>query len=424
MLLAFLAFVSPVLTGVVLLGVALIHIMGGRLSERFRRLSGEVTHRNQLLAARMFHIVGAWRLIRLFDRHDHEAQRFARTSEELRQAGLDLQKGQAGVAPVMEVAQTTLFMVVILMAALSGVSFATAASFMFLLYRLEPQVRHAQAALADLKGRAASLDAVQELLEIPQQVRPASGAAPAPARIASGIRFEAVSVRYGGGAPALHEASFELPAGCSLAIIGRSGSGKSTVANLLCGLIQPSGGRILVDGVPLDRIDRSSWLSRIAVVSPELDLFEGSVAENILYGAPEAGLREVEEAARAADAHGFVSALSGGYEALVGDRGVTLSAGQRQRIALARALIRKPALLILDEATNSLDLLSEAAVMGTVDSRRGWAMTVIISHHASSIRSCDGFVRLEAGRVADLRHAQELDDAELAALLETAAAAE
>lgn len=399
--LVFLFLLSPELTIVVIVGLGVIQFVHDRLSSHFSRLGQEIAAQNRKLAGRMLHHIGAWRLIRLFNREEFEIRRFSDASEKVRRVALNLLSRQIAIGPLTEIAHTALFMAVIYMGWLLGVSFGTIAAFLILLYRLQPQVRHIQTALASLRGWTGSLDEVQWLLS----ARPADpgpkDALPAPP-LDRGIVFEGVSYNYaaeGRDTAALVDASFTIPAGTSVAVIGRSGSGKSTIANLICGVISPTGGRILVDGTGLDMIDRQSWLARIAMASQELELFDGTVTDNILYGKPDASLEDVEEAARAADAHDFIRNLPEGYDSPVGDRGLNLSAGQRQRIALARALLRQPRLLILDEATNAMDVLSEAAALRVLKSRKGKATTLVISHHLSSIRLCDSYIRINEGRI-------------------------
>ncbi|MBS1302738.1 ATP-binding cassette domain-containing protein [Loktanella sp. SALINAS62] len=250
-----------------------------------------------------------------------------------------------------------------------------------------------------------------------------SDAVPAPS-LQNGIKLNNVSYRYQGdgrSSSALSGVSLDIPAGSSVAIIGRSGSGKSTIANLICGLLVPTDGKILVDGVPMTAIDTISWLNSVALASQELELFDGTIAENIRYGAPEAPHDQIIEAARAADAHDFISALPQAYDTDVGDKGVSLSAGQRQRISLARALVRDPALLILDEATNAMDILSETAALKILDDRRGRGTTIVISHHLSSIRLCDRYVKIEAGRVVASGSITDFDDGTLEDMLKESA---
>ncbi|WP_145111696.1 ABC transporter ATP-binding protein [Cereibacter sediminicola] len=399
--LLFLFFLSPELTVVVLLGLALIQVAHDLMSRHFARLSRVIAEQNRGLAGRMLHHVTAWRLIRLFHREEFEIQRFRDASDTVRRAALTLQARQIAVGPLTEVAHAALFMVVIFTAWRVGVSFGTAAAFIILLYRLQPQVRQIQGALSSMRGWHGSLDEVAWLLATRPAPTRASGTLPAPP-LRQGLRFSDVSFRYateGRENIALDRVSFELAAGSSLAIIGRSGSGKSTIANLVCGVIDPTQGTITVDGTPLAAIDRVSWLDSIAMASQELELFDGSVVENIRYGVPGASREAVEAAARAADADGFIRELPQGYDTAVGDRGINLSAGQRQRIALARALVREPRLLILDEATNAMDILSEASALKVLEARRGKGATIVISHHLSSIRLCDSFIRIHEGRI-------------------------
>jgi ABC-type multidrug transport system fused ATPase/permease subunit len=421
--LCFLLVLSPELTAVVLAGLVAIQVAHDRLSRHFSGLGVEIARQNRGLAARMLHVVDAWRLIRLFRREAAETARFEGASERVRRATMRLQGRQLAVGPAIEIAHAILFMTVIFVAWRVGVSFGTAAAFIILLYRLQPQVRQIQSALSSLRGWNGSLDEVAWLLDGAPGIPAQDGAVPAPA-LRDGIRFDNVHYRYRGEHRtdvALSGVTLDIEAGSSLAVIGRSGSGKSTIANLICGLILPTRGEILVDGIPMSRIDRASWLNSVALASQELGLFDGTVAENIRYGAPEASSERIERAARAADAHDFVAALPGGYDTPVGDRGVSFSAGQRQRISLARALVRDPALLILDEATNAMDILSESAALRLIGDRRGRATTVVISHHLSSIRLCDRYARVEAGRVVASGPTAEFDDGKLAAMMKETA---
>ncbi|MFD0981624.1 ABC transporter ATP-binding protein [Tropicimonas aquimaris] len=420
-LLAFLMAMSWQLTLVVLLGITVIQYAHERMSQHFAGLSTIITDQNRGLAGRMLHLVAAWRLIRLFGREGFEKERFAQASDSVRLAALDLQKRQMAVAPITEIAHATLFMAVIFFAWSLGITFGTAAAFIILLYRLQPQVRQIQARLAALRGWTGSLDEVQWLMTAAPAGSTPSGDLPAPA-LTQGLAFESVSFHYAGAAsdrPALHDATFEVPAGTSLAIIGRSGSGKSTMAHLLCRLLEPTSGQIVVDGIPLSEIDGADWLAHMAVASQELELFDGSVTDNIRYGAPEAGEDRVLEAARQADADEFIRTLPKGYDTGVGDRGLSLSAGQRQRIALARALVREPRLLIMDEATNAMDLLSERAALRILEHRRGKGTTLVISHHLSSIKRCDRFIRLDRGRIVESGTTQDFNEEQLARMLRT-----
>ncbi len=196
----------------------------------------------------------------------------------------------------------------------------------------------------------------------------------------------------------LRAANFEIRQGRSTAIVGRSGAGKTTIVNLLCRFVEPDEGDILIDGISLNRIDPVLWRRQIALASQDLELIDGTILENITYG-HNASLAEAENAAKLAEAHEFIEKLPEGYETVVGYRGASFSAGQRQRIALARALVRDPEILILDEATNAMDGLSEAAIVETLKSRAGRRATIVISHHRSTISFCDEVVILDGGRV-------------------------
>lgn len=417
--LGFLLALSPLLALGVLAGLAGLQLMQLWLSRHFVRLGQRVTALNGGLSGRMLHLIHGWRLIRLFGQAEAEAARFAVASDQVRRAGLTLQLRQAVVGPLVEVAYAGLFLAVVWAAWALGTTFGQATAFVILLYRLQPQVRAIQGALAALRGWSGALDEVGWLLAQPATKVPASVTLPAPTS-AEGVRFRDVSFRYAGAeVNALTQVSFDLPWGESVALIGRSGSGKSTVAHLLCGLLRPTEGQILTEGIDLVRIDPQDWLKGVAVASADLDLFDGTVAENILYGASGASLLDARAAARDAGADGFIRALPDGYRARVGDRGVSFSAGQRQRLALARAPVRRPRILILDEATNALDMLSESVALQVIDRRRGTGITLMVSHQLSAIRLCDRNLHFAGGRLLAQGRTAELEPAFMRKLLET-----
>jgi len=212
-----------------------------------------------------------------------------------------------------------------------------------------------------------------------------------------------------GREPVLDRVSFEVNAGEVVAIVGRTGAGKTTLIDLLMRFYDPDSGRIEIDGVDLRRVERDSLLAQIAVVGQEPFLFDASIHENLLYGRPGASQEQVLAAARAAHVDEFASQLPEGYETEVGSVGVRLSGGQRQRITIARAILRDPSILIFDEATSSLDSKSERYVQDAIDALLGGHRTVfVIAHRLSTIRRADKIVVLENGTVSQIGTHNEL----------------
>ncbi len=215
------------------------------------------------------------------------------------------------------------------------------------------------------------------------------------------VEYEHVSFAYNEGEQVLEDITFTIEPGQVVAVVGPSGSGKSTLANLLPRLYDPTRGRILINGQDISRVTLSSLRAHIGVVQQETFLFSGTVRENILLGRPDATEEEMIAAARAADAHEFIMSFEGGYDALVGERGVTLSGGQRQRIAIARALLKDPKILVLDEATSALDAESEAVVQRALEVLMKNRTTLIIAHRLSTIRHADQILVLQNGKIVE-----------------------
>lgn len=400
-LLAFLLLLSWQMTLLVTLGLALVQVAHAVLSANLKAPSRSVASRNSQLASQMLHLVHAGRLIRIFGQEQREKAAFDQASDAVRRAAFVLLTRQGALPPLTEVLHAMLFLAVVIGAWLANVSFPLIVAFVILLYRLQPYMRSLQMAWSQLQGLSGSLEEVTWMLDPSDKPQPPQGNSPFPG-LSQGIKFEDVTFTYSGSeqrAVVLHAASFDLRSGRSTALIGPSGAGKTTIVNLLCRFVEPDSGRILVDGSPLDRIDPSQWRKHIALASQELELVDGTIFDNIIYGQDAASADDAERAAKLAEAHGFIEQLPQGYRTVVGYRGVNLSAGQRQRIALARALVRDPNILILDEATNAVDGLSEAAIVETLKSRACRRTTIVISHHRSTVSFCDDVVILSHGRV-------------------------
>jgi len=251
-----------------------------------------------------------------------------------------------------------------------------------------------------LAKASAAGERVLDLLDRTPDVRDLPGAVPAPA-LRGAVRFEGISFAYEPGRPALEQVDCEVQPGQHVALVGPSGSGKSTFVSLILRLYDPTAGRVLIDGRDIRDYTLASLRAQTSVVLQDSILFAATIRDNIAYGAPGAPPEAIEAAARIANAHAFIEALPHGYDTVVGERGVTLSSGQRQRIAIARAAIRRAPVLIFDEPTTGLDGESERAVIEALERlAQGWT-TFLITHDLRLAARADLILYLEDGRVRE-----------------------
>jgi subfamily B ATP-binding cassette protein MsbA len=215
------------------------------------------------------------------------------------------------------------------------------------------------------------------------------------------VEFEGVSFSYQAGKPVLHEVSFEARPGTVTALVGSSGSGKSTIIGLVAAFYEPSDGVIRVDGKDLSTLRLDSFRSRLGVVLQDTFLFDGTIRENVSFARPGASEEDIQKACRAAHVHEFATRLPQGYDTIVGERGVKLSGGQRQRVSIARAILADPRILILDEATSSLDSESEAAIQEGLAYLMEGRTTFVIAHRFSTIHRADQILVVEDGRIVE-----------------------
>jgi ATP-binding cassette, subfamily B, bacterial MsbA len=375
-----------------------------KLLGRLRRHSRARTRERGEVTATVTERLGAIRLIRSYGEEAREAAGFDAQTNRYRKQAIRTQRYSSLTSPLTEVFSGFLVILIIWagtrpgLVGLSG-PLAPEAIIVFLMaaLKLTSPLKTISSYPAVMAVALASPERVFEILDEPSTEvdRPGEGTA----QFHRAIEFDRVSFRYGGGDPVLSEVSFTLPKGRVVALVGPSGAGKTTLADLLPRFHDPADGRVLMDGVPLTQLTRRSIRSLMGVVSQDTILLNDTVHANIAYGSPGATRAQVEAAAAAANADGFIAQLPQGYDTVLGERGTRLSGGQRQRIAIARALLRDPPILILDEATSALDTESERLVQQAIDRLMEERTVLVIAHRLATVRDADEIVVLDAGRV-------------------------
>jgi ATP-binding cassette, subfamily B, bacterial len=292
----------------------------------------------------------------------------------------------------------------------SAISIGTAVAFAQLLTRLLFPIQSLLSTGADVEASLALFDRIFEYLDLPVDIVEAEHPVQLrPDEVLGEVRFEGVSFRYGGasgpgdGARAwtLRDIDLVVPAGTRTAIVGETGAGKTTLGYLVARLYEPQEGRVTIDGVDVRDASLESLAATVGVVSQETYLFHASVRENLRFARPEATDEEIEEAAKTARIHDLIASLPEGYDTIVGERGYRFSGGEKQRMAIARTVLRNPPVLVLDEATSSLDTQTEAAVQAELERLAEGRTTITIAHRLSTVRAANQIVVLDGGGIAE-----------------------
>jgi subfamily B ATP-binding cassette protein MsbA len=375
-----------------------------RISRKAQRLSEEATDVGKALCANIWETLQAMRTIRAYGDEPYALARFAALSKEVWRTCFRVEMIYGMIGPLMTVAYVPLFFGAFAFAQIFDVGPAALLTFIVLIYRCIPHIRNLDESRVYLAGRMVAVRDVVDHLDPEKMPVVRSGDRPFPG-LSESIVYDRVSFRYDdtdNRGHALADISFQIRRWQIVAIVGSSGAGKSTIINLLFRFYDPSSGRILVDGRPLAELDLVSWRDRLALAGQDVELINGTIYDNIALGRRhDTDGARVREAARKANAAAFIEALPDAYQTHIGERGLKLSAGQRQRIGLARAFIRNPDVLVLDEATNALDSVSEDFIQETLALLAGEMTIVVIAHRLTTIRHADHILVVDGGRIVE-----------------------
>ncbi|MEQ8351462.1 MAG: ABC transporter ATP-binding protein [Leptospiraceae bacterium] len=373
-----------------------------------RKISRSTRKSQELLAdlnASLQEDIQGVRVIRSFVMEDQQAERFERVNQRLSWRSFKEQFYLKMGPNLVELSSALMTLAIIALGAayLDGTNFTIGEFITFLMalmFIIRPIIQ-LSSMIGKISQASAAAERIFSIADRKPDITDPDSPQPVP-EVNDAIRFENVQFTYPESeAQVIQGIDLEVPAGSTVALVGESGGGKSTLMDLLARFFDPDQGRITVDGVDIRNFNLTEYRSHIGIVQQDTFLFHGSIRENIAYGSPEHDPQEVEKAARLAYAHDFISELSEGYDTMVGERGVTLSGGQRQRISIARALLHDPEIMILDEATSALDTESERLVQDALERLFRNRTTFVIAHRLSTIEKADIIVVVSGGKIED-----------------------
>ena len=387
----------------VLVGIFLRH-----RTNRGTEYGQDVTRINAQLHSQASENLTAAKLVKASASEAQVRERFDVLGDAKRRAQYRIEMNQAWLKALYNSASiVTVFVGIYAAVTVFGMTVAALTVFLFAYYRLAPRLSILQANQSRLLSLIPGLMRVDDYTQTAIALREESGDS-ALGQFSQAIDLTDVSFAYDADHPVLRHVTLAIPHGESTAIVGPSGAGKTTIMDMIMGLLLPESGEVFVDGTSLRDIRLNDWRRQIGYVPQDASFFHATVAENIAWGLADASREDVIEAAKLADADEFIRRFPEGYDTIIGDRGVRMSGGQRQRLALARAIVRKPSILVLDEATSALDAESEERVQRAVDRLSGSVTTLVVTHRLATVRGCSLIYVLDRGRLIESGSWEEL----------------
>ncbi|MDR1650885.1 MAG: ABC transporter ATP-binding protein/permease [Synergistaceae bacterium] len=384
-----------------------MNVVGSKL----RAIGAVVQEQVAQLSAVAIEAMSAIRIVRAFATENIEYDHFVEQNKGFFKATIKGVQARGVLDGILEFVQIAALVIVLMVGGyyvtIGEFSTGDLTAFCLAIGTLARPVQNVSRIIAQLRGSIPSAERVFEILDEPDEIVMAEN--PVVLKDMRGeIRFENVSFEYEKGLPVLRSLSFRVKPGERVAIVGVTGAGKSTIADMILRFYDPAEGRILIDGVDLRELDVYAFRRHIGFVPQDPVLMKGTLAGNISYGLPGCPIETVKKAAMVAGIDDFISSLPLQYNSEVGERGVTLSGGQRQRVAIARAIVRDPAILLMDEATSSLDSLVESQIQGAMNEAMKGRTSVVIAHRLSTIRDSDRILVISEGRIAEEGSHEEL----------------
>lgn len=409
--LGFMFFISWKLALVTIVFVPLMGLAIDRLAKKMRALTMATQMKLADVSATIDESVRGIRIIRSFGTEEQEVKRFARVNDNSLRAALRAARRACVVLPTVElmgaVAAALVMLIGGLMMVRGDIKFATLIMFTVVAFNVAGAAKQLGRLNVIYQQTIAGADRVFEIIDTKSDLHEDPNGVVL-ADVQGRVEFREVTFEYNPGEIVLDKLSFKIDPGEAVAIVGTSGAGKSTIADLIPRFYDVTSGAVLVEGHDVRHIKTESLREHIAIVPQETILFSGTIADNISYGRPGADVTDVIGAAEAANAHEFISQLPAGYDTVLGEGGVGLSGGQRQRIAIARALLKDPKILILDEATSSLDAMSEGIVQEALERLMRGRSTLVIAHRLSTVTGANRILVLDKGRMVECGSFDEL----------------
>ena len=406
--LGMLFYINVKLTLFVLCMLPLVAFVISGITRKLRRKSKKAQEMNASLISLTDEAIGGLKVIKAYTAIDFSNKRFQEYNKGYTRHRLHLRRRIDAASPVSDFLGNTIVIGILLFGARlvfggdQGLTSELFISYVMLFVLMIPPAKELTTAISQMKKGQACADRIEQFLaeEEEKGVQESAGER-MDAQDNSAVSLQHVHFSYNADTEVLHDINIDVPRGTTLALVGSSGSGKSTIADLLCRFYCCTQGKIFLDGIDINTMPLSELRSRIGVVAQDTLLFNDSVAANIAFGKPGATDDEIVAAAKAAQAHEFIMNLPDGYQTNLGEGGGLLSGGQRQRISIARALLRNPDLLILDEATSALDTESERRLQQTLDQVLEGRTAIVIAHRLSTVKNADRIVVLDSGRVVE-----------------------